>query len=169
MNPQLCPDRCEAEDFKRACSRFPTGVTATTLTDSEGVPRGMTVSSFTSVSLTPPLVLVCIDRRSRLLDHLKPGCYFGINVLSENQQDLSVRLSRNWTEQFRRVSWYPGRTGAPLLHGVAAVFECQAQEPAFAGDHIVVFGHVLYASCFDIPPLIYSNSSYGRLARSSTA
>src|ERR1044071_5721208 len=107
MNPK-CVDELS---FRSACGRFPTGVTVTTLTDNCGKPFGITVSSFTSVSLAPPLVLVCIDHRSPIVEHLQAGKHFGINVLSDHHQDLSVHFSRNWTRRFTGIPWYSGRTG----------------------------------------------------------
>lgn len=151
------------EEFRSACSRFPTGVTVTTVMESCGQPRGITVSSFTSVSLDPPLVLVCIDRRSPIIEHLKINQYFAVNVLSDQQRDLSIQFSNRWSERFSNVRWYPGHTGAPLLFDVPAAFECRVVEVVIAGDHFIIIGVVLHLSSVDKQPLAYLNSRYGQV------
>jgi flavin reductase (DIM6/NTAB) family NADH-FMN oxidoreductase RutF len=146
--------------FRRACGQFPTGVTVTTVLGRDGAPYGITVSSFTSVSLTPPLVLVCVDHRSHLIEHFQDGCSFGINVLCERQQDMSQRFSRNGPDRFESVSWYPGSTGVPLLPGVLANFECRLVDRRAAGDHLILIGEVLHAAYNEGYPLAYFRSSY---------
>ena len=132
--------------FKSACSKFPTGVTVTTLFGRDRNPYGLTISSFASVSLNPPLVLVCVDNRSRFRQHLEVGGLFGINVLSEDQQELSIQFSRNWDERFSNVPWYVGQTGVPLLLNVMATFECAVTDLIPAGDHVIVLGEVQCAT-----------------------
>jgi flavin reductase (DIM6/NTAB) family NADH-FMN oxidoreductase RutF len=153
---------CSPDDFKNACSRFPTGVTITTVIGETGLPYGITVSSFTSVSLSPPLVLVCIDHRSPVLQHLAVGKHFGVNVLGENQQELSIKFSRDWNNRFAGLQWYPGRAGVPLFFGVPATFECQTIQILTAGDHFIVLGKVLHAGADDGYPLTYVNRCYRR-------
>lgn len=157
-----CP-QYDSIQFRKACSRFPTGVTVTTLIGTDGRPHGITVSSFTSVSLSPPMVLVCIDHRSQMLSHLAVGQCFGINVLGEHQQELSRHFSGVWRERFNGVPWYPGNTGAPLFFDVPAVFECRVSRMVPAGDHMVVIGHVLHVTSSEHSPLAYHNSSYSRI------
>jgi len=158
----ICP-QCDSIQFRKACSRFPTGVTVTTLMGKDREPHGITVSSFTSVSLDPPLVLICIDHRSQMLRHLEIGQCFGINVLGEHQQELSHRFSGAWEERFNGVEWYPGNTGAPLLFDVPAVFECRVSGRIPAGDHMVVIGEVLHVTSSEQSPLAYHNSSYSKI------
>jgi flavin reductase (DIM6/NTAB) family NADH-FMN oxidoreductase RutF len=146
--------------FRSACCKFPTGVTVTTLRGADGQPYGITVSSFTSVSLDPPLVLVCIDHRSQILKHIAVGHPFGINVLTEGQRDLAARFSRNWGERFAGVAWRPGETGVPLLSGIAASFECHVAELKRAGDHFIVLGSVSHVSFSDRAAMTYFNGSY---------
>ena len=80
--------KIEKQQFRRICGKFASGITVATVLDIEGGCHGMTANSFTSVSLTPPLVLVCVDQRARIREHLRIGEYFGINILSASQQDL---------------------------------------------------------------------------------
>ncbi|MGA2597167.1 MAG: flavin reductase family protein [Bryobacteraceae bacterium] len=155
--------------FRSACCKFPTGVTVTTLRGADGQPHGITVSSFTSVSLDPPLVLVCIDHRSQILKHIAVGHPFGINVLTEGQRDLSARFSRNWGERFAGVAWRPGETGVPLLAGVAATFECHVSEMKPAGDHFIVLGSVIHVSVSDRVAMTHFDGSYRCTTRTQFA
>lgn len=149
--------------FRRACSKFPTGVTVTTLLDQNGIPRGITVNSFTSVSLVPPLILVCIGQSSKMTAYWGARCYFGVNVLSLEQRNLSEQFSGKWEDRFSNVEWSPGQTGVPLISGVLAVFECKTAEVIPVGDHRIIIGHVVRVECDSKPPLTYADRSYGRL------
>ena len=108
----------------RACAQFSTGVAIATVLDSDGAPHGMTINSFTSVSLEPPLVLICIDHKGRILDHFLASDFFAINILRDNQQPLSERFARAGEDRFGAVEWYPGETRMPLIPDALAVLEC---------------------------------------------
>src|SRR5215469_7204836 len=97
----------EQHHFRRVCSKYATGITILTVLDSCGTPQGMTVNSFTSVSLDPPLILVCIDRRTSILTHFNPGARFAINVLHEEQKELSSCFARSGSDRFQGVEWKP--------------------------------------------------------------
>jgi flavin reductase (DIM6/NTAB) family NADH-FMN oxidoreductase RutF len=149
--------------FCRTCARFPTGVTIVTVLDSEGGPHGMTASSFTSVSLDPPLVLVCVDHRATVLAHLRRSEHVGINVLTEQQQELSVRFARRGQDRFDGVDWQSGHGGVPLIPGALAWLECSVQRLLDAGDHAILIGEVLRATYGEGRPLVYFASSYHKL------
>lgn len=155
----------DLKDFRRACGRFPTGVTVTTVMGTGGQPCGITASSFTSVSLTPPLVLVCIDHRSPITQHLEIGQHFGINVLSDRQEEISARFSRKWEERFADMKWRPGATGVPLLADVPAALECVITQMVSAGDHWIVIGKALHIMINEGAPLAYFDSAYGKVVR----
>ena len=155
----------DVKDFRRVCGKFPTGVTVTTLVGADGKPYGITLSSFTSLSLTPPLVLVCIDHRAAICAHCGVGKHFGINILSEGQRDLSVQFSQNWSDRFLKVRWRPGITGVPLLEDVPGALECITTEMIRVGDHWIVIGQALHVKTSEKPPLAYFESSYGKVAR----
>ncbi|MBK9166898.1 MAG: flavin reductase family protein [Bryobacterales bacterium] len=159
--------RIQQQQFRRACGKFATGVTVITARDGGGAPHGMTANSFTSVSLDPPLVLVCIDLRTRLLRYLTSGTALGINVLRESQRDLSDRFSRPGEDRFGQVNWYPGETGAPLLPDVLATIEATVERVVEAGDHAVVLAAVRTAAWSDGTPLLYFNSGYQTLRMES--
>ena len=152
------------KDFRRVCSCFPTGVTVTTLIGIDGQPHGVTISSFTSVSLQPPLELICIDHRSRIVQHLTLGHSFAINVLSHDQHEISNRFARQQAHRFSGVAWHTGLTGAPLLDGAAAILECNLYQSIEAGDHLIILGEVVGGVCSDRPPLLYFRSSYNHSA-----
>src|SRR2546427_7418780 len=105
----------EQHHFRRVCSKYATGITIVTVLDSRGAPHGITVNSFTSVSLSPPLVLVCIDRQTPILTHFRSAARFAINVLDEEQKDLSTSFARSGCDRFEGVAWRPGQSGAPVL------------------------------------------------------
>src|ERR1700693_3685437 len=108
------PENLTKTEFCRACAKFPTGVTIVTVVDAGGSPHGMTASSFTSVSLEPPLVLVCVDHRATVLAHLRNAQHVGINVLNEDQQPLSEHFARRGHDRFDGIEWYGGHRGVPL-------------------------------------------------------
>ena len=124
----------------------------------------MTVSSFTSVSLEPPLVLVCIDFRSSVHPHFRSNAHFAVNVLHEDQTELSVRFADLPDDRFQGIDWYSGTTGAPLLRGALAIFECAVKNTVEAGDHAILIGEVIRTESREGKPLLYFNRNYRSLA-----
>jgi len=156
--------KLEPKEFCRACGKFATGVTIATVTGQDGTPHGMTANSFASVSLTPPMVLICVDHRTKILNDFLRSEHFAINVLSEDQEHLSRHFARSGHDRFDGVKWYAGETGAPLLPGVLASVECALVKAVVAGDHSILIGEVLHAAYRDGRPLVYFGSGYQRLA-----
>ena len=128
--------------FRDALGHVATGVVVATAFTNDGVPLGMTMNSFASVSLEPPLVLFCIDRRARGLSDWLRVTGYAINVLAERQSDLSNRFARPGADKWRGVSFVPGLHRAPLLDGVCARFECTAHRQLDGGDHVIFVGLV---------------------------
>ncbi|MEO8663709.1 MAG: flavin reductase family protein [Bryobacteraceae bacterium] len=155
----------DPKEFRRAVGRFLTGVTITTVRDPEGRPHGLTANSFTSVSLAPPLILLCIDTRARLLDHFMQTAYFAVNILSEQQKDLSNQFAKPNIDRFDGVEWMEGRFGSPLLPGSLAHLECRLVQSHEAGDHIILIGEVLQLSHCDGGPLCYFSGAYRHIAQ----
>jgi flavin reductase (DIM6/NTAB) family NADH-FMN oxidoreductase RutF len=151
------------EAFLRACAQFSTGVAIATVLDHGGAPHGMTVNSFTSVSLEPPLVLICIDHKARILEHFLASQSFAINILRENQQALSTHFARPSDDRFGTVEWTPGATGVPLIPGALATLECTIERRIPAGDHTVLIGEVVSAVRHEGRPLIFFSSGYRAL------
>jgi flavin reductase (DIM6/NTAB) family NADH-FMN oxidoreductase RutF len=153
----------DKEAFRRACASFPTGVTVATAVGTDGAPHGLTVSSFTSVSLSPPLVLVCIGHSSTVLKHFRASPFFGINILREANTEVSEHFARKGRDRFNGVEWLPGKTGAPLLPDALAVLECKRTDTVGAGDHDILIGKVVRAEWREGRPLVYFGSAYRRL------
>ena len=149
--------------FRQACSRFATGITISTVIGPDGAPHGLTANSFTSVSLDPPLVLICIDQRANIVDPFRVSKYFGINVLGSDQPELSNRFAGRGQDRFGGVSWRPGQYDVPLLDGSIAQFECAVKSVIEAGDHLIFIGEVVAAEFFDGEPLLYFRSRYVKL------
>jgi flavin reductase (DIM6/NTAB) family NADH-FMN oxidoreductase RutF len=149
--------------YRRTCAQFATGVTVVTTLDSEGHPHGMTVNSFSSVSLEPPLVLVGIDLRNAILGHFISTSWFAINILAEHQEELSRRFSSASENRFHNLTWEEGIAGVPLLEGVLGRMECAVVRRFDAGDHAILVGEVKRAEYRDGRPLVFWDSSYQTL------
>ena len=154
----------QAAEFRRACSRFATGIAVATTSGPGGEPHGLTVNSFTSVSLEPPIVLVCVDYRCNILQHFRAHSHFGINILAADQQALSARFAERVGDRFDGIGWRRGETsGVPLLAGSLALFECKVSQIVESGDHAVFFGEVLAVEAADGDPLLYFCGRYAGL------
>jgi flavin reductase (DIM6/NTAB) family NADH-FMN oxidoreductase RutF len=158
----------QANDFRRAASRFATGVAVVTAA-SDSRPVGVTVSSLTSVSLDPPLLLVCLHRRSRSAEFFREADHFGVNVLFAHQQQLSERFATRLRDRFEGVAWMWGRTGVPLLSEALATFECSRRACVPGGDHDIVIGEVLHVTTRSGMPLVRFSSTYHELNMSMFA
>jgi len=149
--------------YRRTCAQFATGITVATTLDSHGHPHGITVNSFSSVSLDPPLVLVNIDLKNAILGHFISTSWFAINILAEHQEALSRRFSSSSGDHFLELEWYAGASGAPLFDGVLAQLECSVVRAFEAGDHTVLIGEVRRAGYGQGKPLLYFDSGFGYL------
>ena len=149
--------------FRKAAGRFATGITIATVVDTEGAPHGLTVNSFTSVSLQPPLVLVCIAHAAFTLERFRTAKYFGINILASDQRDLSDHFARKGHDRFATIEWTPGETGVPMLPGALATMECEVYSTVRAGDHDIFIGQVMRIEMQEKRPLLYWSSGYHTL------
>ncbi len=150
--------------LRAAFSAFLTGVTIVTTTGSDAAPLGFTANSFTSVSLDPPLLLICIGKRSASLNHFLSARTFAVNILSDKQQHLSARFATPVVDRFAEVGWDMGPAGSPILHDVCGWFDCETRNIVEAGDHHIIIGEVMG---FDHNPqeaLGYSRGGYFSLA-----
>jgi flavin-dependent trigonelline monooxygenase, reductase component len=153
-----------SEEFRRACGRFATGVSIATVMDEDGTPYGLTVNSFTSVSLCPPLILICLAHTIRMIEPFRRCKYFGITVLAEDQRHLSDRFAHPSEDRFEGQDWTRGQTGAPVFPGALAVIECALHDCLTAGDHDIFVGEVVSAHWHHGEPLVYFGSQYRSLA-----
>ncbi|MCF6304084.1 MAG: flavin reductase family protein [Rhodobacteraceae bacterium] len=150
----------EKKDLRVAFGKFATGVTVVTTRDSHGAPVGFTASSFTSVSLDPAMLLICMSQHSRSYDAMTNAAGFAVNILSENQKPVSDNFSLKNHDRFENADWKSGPSGYPLLDGCAAWFECQRQNMIKAGDHIILIGKVTGFDSLGHAPLILSQSKF---------
>jgi flavin reductase (DIM6/NTAB) family NADH-FMN oxidoreductase RutF len=167
MSSKTVPESLRPIDsslYRRTCGQFATGITVVTVVDAGGQPHGMTVNSFSSVSLEPPLVLVSIDLRNAILGHFLASSFFAINILAEHQEDLSQRFSSTSANRFDGIGWHSAISGTPLLDGVLAHLECSVVRTFEAGDHTVLIGEVIRAGYSAGRPLVYHDSSYQSLS-----
>jgi flavin reductase (DIM6/NTAB) family NADH-FMN oxidoreductase RutF len=155
----------DKDEFRRALGHFASGVTVVTVMREGHQPGGITVSAFSSVSLEPPLILVCIDKRASIHDSLKEGRFFAVNILGEDQEVVSRRFaSREEEDRFHRTGYKEGVTGAPLLNGALAHIECRVVHEYQGGDHTIVVGEVEATRVIEGKPLGYFRGGYVQLA-----
>jgi len=150
----------DAMEFRRALGSFLTGVTIVTTIDEAGDPRGFTANSFTSVSLEPPLVLVCIAKKALGHQAFSTSRGFAINILSEAQKAASGIFASKAADKFASVAWQPGQTGNPLIEGSVAVFDCGMEQLVDAGDHSILIGRVHDFTHNGAQPLGYCRGAY---------
>ncbi|HVL79281.1 MAG TPA: flavin reductase family protein [Sphingomicrobium sp.] len=150
--------------LRDALGCFATGVTVVTCIDGSGAPFGLTANSFTSVSLDPPLLLVCVHKAAASAAAMIAAQRFAVNVLQTGQQPASIRFSTKAEDRFGQSDWSCGEFGAPVLKESLGVFECERHAVHDGGDHHILIGHVLKAS-FDpnLDPLLYFRGRYRRL------
>lgn len=155
----------DTRPLRNALGRFATGVAIVTAMDPEGHPIGLTVNSFSAVSLQPPLVLWCLDNGSHNLAAFRRASHHAINILSSDQEELSNRFATWPTDRFAGLAWQPGAGGAPVLSGCCATFEIANDTAHLAGDHTVFIGRVeKFAEQPALPPLLFHAGKYRRLA-----
>lgn len=149
--------------LRKAFGTFMTGVTVVTTYTDERLPVGFTANSFTSVSLEPPLVLVCPSKTLTSFKAFNDCEHFTVNILAEDQEDISNVFARPVEDRFHQVSWADDHVGCPLFEGVAASFSCSVFNRVDAGDHILLIGQVEAFDVHDKQGLGYANGGYFRL------
>ena len=153
----------EPADFRRALAQFASGVTAVTTRDASGRPLGLTVTSFSSVSLDPPLVLVCVDARSETHAGFRDSGAFGVSILAEDQEEVSKQFAWGGAAKFEKIALVEGGTGVPLVDGALAHLECRVAAAHVAGDHTIYIGEIVAMTTRPGRPLTYWQGRYRRL------
>jgi flavin reductase (DIM6/NTAB) family NADH-FMN oxidoreductase RutF len=148
--------------FKLAMSHFASGVTVVT-TEHDGVRYGMTVASFASLSLHPPLVLVCIENSVKSHEAIVASKKFGVSILGKEQADVSNRFASRRDDRFEGVAVRTGELGVPLIEGAICSLECRLHEALPGGDHTIFVGEVVDAQSIESAPLVYFRSGYREL------
>lgn len=152
------------DEFRRVLGHFASGVTAVTTLDGDGRPTGLTASAFTSVSLDPPLILVCVDHKSQSYPSLLERPRFAVNVLGLDQEALSKRFASTRLDKFEGVPHRMGELGVPLIDGALAQLECVTVSTHVEGDHTIFVGRVERSHVGGGEPLIYYRGRYDRLS-----
>lgn len=156
----------DSDLFRSVLGRFATGVTIVTTRDATGHDHGMTVSAFSSLSLDPPLVLVCVDHQASMFNTLMTAPFFVVNILSTSQEALSRRFSNlDADHRFDGVGFTRNAHGIPILDDVLAHLECRVTTRHDGGDHTIFVGQVEHATSRDDRPLLYYRGGYAQLER----
>jgi flavin reductase (DIM6/NTAB) family NADH-FMN oxidoreductase RutF len=154
------------QEFKNALKIWASGVTVVTAETEKFGLKGMTATSFTSVSLDPPQILVCINKTADTGEAVFDGKTFAVNILTSEQQAVSNQFAggASQEERFANVKWHSGNSGSPIFDDALASIECTVVQQVIAGSHWVVIGEVQGVTCRSGSPLLYYNSAYAELA-----
>lgn len=156
----------DSRSYRKALGCFATGVTVVAAMDSHAKPVGVTISAFSSVSLDPPLVLFCLGLGSASVDSFRKATHFAVNVLRDDQRELSIRFASRMADKWAGVEYSLGESShAPVLHRCLATLECETARIFEEGDHLVFVGRVLSLD-YDPggQPLLYFRGNYAEIA-----
>lgn len=151
------------DEFRAALGRFASGVTVITTRDSDGNPHGITVSAFCSVSLEPPLVLICIEKSAGSHYAFQESNSFVVNMLRESQQHYSDQFASYFADKFAGIDYEKNADGIPVLKDTLASLECRLVSAHDEGDHTIFVGLVETAAISDGAPLIYFHGNYRKV------
>lgn len=149
------------DDFRETLARWASGVTVVA-TEDQGFRYGLTASSFTSVSLSPPLILVCVDLLAESCEALRRSRSFAVSILAADQESEALQMARSGESKFDGLRFLPGDFGQPLLEGALAHLECRTFRADEAGDHLLLLGEVQLARTFSGEPLVYYQRRFRR-------
>jgi flavin reductase (DIM6/NTAB) family NADH-FMN oxidoreductase RutF len=153
----------DSTELRRVMGHFATGVTIITTLDVDGRPYGLTANALCSVSLAPPLLLVCIDKHAESHEAFERSGFFAINILGVGHEELSRRFAVSGGDKFVDVAHNFGSTGAPVLEDVLGTIECRVVGAHDAGDHTIYIGEVEQLGASEGDPLLFFRGSYRRL------
>ena len=153
----------DSREFRDALGSYPTGVAIITTLEASGKPIGMTVNSFSSVSLDPPLVLWSIDKKSAFFDVFMHADHYAVHVLRRDQQQLSHDFSSEDPDHFAEIEYDKGIANLPLLKSCSALFQCEVRSRYDEGDHVILIGRVLDISNFPAESLVFVEGGYKRI------
>jgi flavin reductase (DIM6/NTAB) family NADH-FMN oxidoreductase RutF len=153
----------DRQELRRVMGFFATGVTVVTTRDGEGRPYGMTANAVSSVSLDPPLLLVCVDKKAESHPHFLDSKRFVVNILAEDQEAVSRRFAVSGGDKFTGIEFHSGRLQTPVLAGALGHIECRIVETFEGGDHVIHLGEVEHAAWREGRPLLFFRGKYCRL------
>jgi flavin-dependent trigonelline monooxygenase, reductase component len=154
----------DKSELRRVMGHFATGVTVITTRDENGRPFGLTANAVTSVSLTPPLILVCVDKTADTYPYFERSKVFTVNILSDTQEGVSRRFATTGIEKFEGIGYHRTETGCAVLDDAVGHIDCRIVDSYDAGDHTIYMGEVLSADANDVPPLLFFRGGYRKLA-----
>ncbi|WP_374257080.1 flavin reductase family protein [Aquabacterium sp.] len=150
-----------SDEFRAALGQFATGITIVTARDAEGRLVGLTANSFNSVSLSPPLVLWSLAKQSTSMPGFLSATHYAINVLAADQRLLAERFASKGIDRFDGTAWHAGLSGAPVIDGAVAVFECSHRSQHDEGDHVIFVGKVEHCSRrIGVAPLLFHGGRF---------
>jgi flavin reductase (DIM6/NTAB) family NADH-FMN oxidoreductase RutF len=153
----------DKNELRRVMGHFATGVTVITTRSADGRPFGLTANAVSSVSLVPPLLLVCVDKKAESYPYFEESKVFTVNVLTAEQEDISRRFAVSGGDKFEGVSYRIGANGAPLLGGALAYMECKVVASYDGGDHTIYVGEVEETATTEGKPLLFYRGGYRSL------
>ena len=154
----------DADQFKKTMSQFASGVSVVTAEEGNDL-YGITVSAFSSLSLDPPLVLICIDKSVKSHDGIASAGHFAVNILSADQEEVSNRFASRAEDKFAGIETTKGSLGDPLITGAVATMQCRLHSTLDGGDHTIFVGQVVESHVADAWPLLYFRGGYRRLSQ----
>ncbi len=152
--------KIDARELRRAYGKFLTGVTVVTALSADGRPVGFTANSYTSVSLNPPLLLVCPAHSLNSYPVFEACGHFVVNILADDQRDIANTFASSKGDRFAHIQWQANAAGCPVIAGAAATFSCATHNRVPAGDHLILIGEVEYFEANEHAPLGYSSGGY---------
>jgi flavin reductase (DIM6/NTAB) family NADH-FMN oxidoreductase RutF len=162
-------ENLSAEQLRKVLGHFATGVTVVTTRLASGQPWGFTVNAFTSVSLTPPLILICVGHRSESFQAMSQAQYFAVNFLAEDQEEIARVFASKTRDRFEQAAYRDSSQGNPLLDGCLGYLECRKAASHAHGDHTILIGEVLAAEARGGTPLLFYRSAFGRVEPAKAA
>lgn len=153
----------DPRELRNVMGHFATGVTIITTKDTAGKPFGLTANAFSSLSLDPPLLLICVDKKVDCYACFEASQVFAVNFLSEGQDQLSTRFATKGIEKFEGVPYKLGELGVPLLDGALAHIECKLAGAYEGGDHTIYVGEIQNAVVLNDRPLLFFKGKYAKL------
>lgn len=155
----------DTDAFRSALGRFTSGVTVVTTCTQSAVDHGMTASAFCSVSLEPPLILVCVEKIATMHDAIISCSHFAVNVLAHDQEQIARRFAEVEGNRFEGIGFSRGGNSSPIIDNALAVLECRRATTYEGGDHTIVIGEVETATWRDDKPLLYYRGGYAGIER----
>ncbi len=169
MTETGAPDRArgvaiDTSELRRVMGHFATGVTVITTRDEDGKPFGLTANAVTSVSLVPPLLLICVDKSADTYPYFDRSGVFAVNILADNQEALSRRFATSGIEKFEGIGFQRSAMGCAILDDAVGHLDCRIVQSFDAGDHTIYMGEIDTADANDVPPLLFFRGGYRKLA-----